>query len=76
MRVSIICVGRLTREYQGVWRHYERLLRPYLSLEVFEVPESPLALGEDQARAKEGAALLGLFRKGAFAVAVGPPGTE
>jgi len=70
MRASIVCIGRLSREYQEVWRHYEGLLRPYLNLELLEAPESPLASGEDQARAKEGAALLGLFRKGAFTVAL------
>jgi 23S rRNA (pseudouridine1915-N3)-methyltransferase len=76
MRASIVCVGRLTREYQGVWRHYESLLRPYLKVEVFEAPESPLALGAEQVRAKEGAALLGLLRKGAYAVAVDPGGQQ
>ena len=74
MRASIVCVGRLTREYQGVWRHYESLLRPYLKVEVFAAPESPLALGVEQVRAKEGAALLGLLRKGAYTVAVDPGG--
>jgi 23S rRNA pseudoU1915 N3-methylase RlmH len=51
MRATILCVGRLDREYQGVWRHYESLLKPYLALEVLEAPESPLSLGENQARA-------------------------
>ena len=76
MRATILCVGRLDREYQGVWKHYESLLRPYAALEVLEVSECPLALGEVQARAKEGSALLGLFRKGAFSVAVDPRGRE
>lgn len=76
MRASIICVGRLTRDYQAVWRHYESLLRPYLTLEVFEAAESPLALGEGQARAKEGTALLNLLRKGAFKVAVDARGKQ
>jgi 23S rRNA (pseudouridine1915-N3)-methyltransferase len=76
MRTSIICVGRLTREYQQVWRHYEALTRPYMDLEVFEAPESPLAQGEQQARTKEGAALLGLLRKGAFTVAVDGRGAQ
>jgi 23S rRNA (pseudouridine1915-N3)-methyltransferase len=76
MRASFICVGHLTREYQQVWRHYEGLTRPYLDLEVFEAPESPLAAGERQARAKEGTALLGLFRKNAFTVAVDGRGKE
>jgi 23S rRNA (pseudouridine1915-N3)-methyltransferase len=70
MRISIICVGRLSREYQGVWRHYDGLLRPYANLEVLEASETPLKHGEDQARAKEGAALVGLLRKGAYTVAV------
>jgi 23S rRNA (pseudouridine1915-N3)-methyltransferase len=76
MRVSIICVGRLTREYLAVWRHYEGLLRPYLDLEVMEAHESPLSVGKKQARAKEGAALLALFRKGAFTVAVDGRGEQ
>jgi 23S rRNA (pseudouridine1915-N3)-methyltransferase len=76
MRVTILCVGRLGREYQGVWKHYESLLRPYAGLEVFEVAETPLALGEAQAQAKEGAALLGIFRKGAFSIAADMRGRE
>ena len=76
MRASIICIGRLTREYQGVWRHYESLLRPYLTLEVLEASETALSLGEDQARTKEGSALLGLLRKGAFTVAVDGRGKQ
>ena len=70
MRASIVCIGRLNREYQEVWRHYQGMLRPYVDLELFEAPESPLALGGEQARAKEGTALLGLLRKGAFTVAL------
>ena len=37
MRLTLICVGRLSREYQAVWRHYEGLLRPYADVEVLEV---------------------------------------
>ena len=70
MRASIVCVGRLSREYQAVWRHYEGLLRPYLTLEVLEVAESPLGPGDGLARAREGTALLGVLRKGAFTVAL------
>ncbi len=76
MRATILCVGRLDREYQGVWRHYEALLKPYVSLEVLEVPEVPLAAGEAQARAKEAGALLGLLRKGAFTVALDARGQQ
>ena len=76
MRLTFICIGRLSREYQAVWRHYEVLLRPYCDVEVLEVPETPLSGGEDNARAKEGAALLGLLRKGAFTVALDARGQQ
>ena len=76
MRLTFICVGRLSREYQAVWRHYEGLLRPYGDVEVLEVAETPLSGGEDNARAKEGAALLGLLRKGAFTVALDARGQQ
>lgn len=76
MRASIICVGRLTREYQQVWRHYESLARPYFEVEVLEVPDVPLAGGARTARAKEGTGLLGLLRKGAYTVAVDGRGEE
>jgi len=51
-------------------------MRPYGEVEVVEVPETPLAGGEDNARAKEGAALLGLLRKGAFTVALDGQGKQ
>ena len=76
MRASLVCVGRLSREYQGVWGHYESLLRPYLKIEVFEAAESPLSLGDEQAKTREGTALLALLRKGAFTVAVDPGGEQ
>lgn len=70
MRVSFICVGRLAQEYRPLWRHYQDLLRPYLTLEVQEAPEVPLTQGRNRVREKEGTALLGLMRKGAFTVAL------
>jgi 23S rRNA (pseudouridine1915-N3)-methyltransferase len=76
MRLTFICIGRLSREYQAVWRHYEGLLRPYCDVEVMEVSETPLSGGEDNARAKEGAALLGLLRKGAVTVALDAGGQQ
>jgi len=76
MRATLVCVGRLSREYQSVWRHYEDLLRPYLSIEVLEAPESPLSLGAEQVRTREGTALLGLLRPGAFTIAVDGRGRE
>ena len=76
MRLTFICIGRLSREYQGVWRHYEGLIRPYGAVEVLEVAETSLAGGEENARAREGAALLGLLRKGAFTIALDARGQQ
>ncbi len=76
MRATFACVGRLSREYGAVWQHYEKLLRPYSALEVFEVAESPLAAGEDSARSREATALLALLRPAAFSVALDLFGTE
>jgi 23S rRNA (pseudouridine1915-N3)-methyltransferase len=76
MRLTLVCVGHLAREYQPVWRHYEALLGPYAELEVLEVPETPLAFGADVARGKEGTALLGLLRKGAFTIALDSGGRQ
>jgi 23S rRNA (pseudouridine1915-N3)-methyltransferase len=76
MRATLVCVGRLSREYQSVWRHYEDLLRPSLSIEVLEAPESPLSLGAEQVQTREGTALLGLLRQGAFTIALDGRGRE
>jgi len=76
MRATFVCVGRLSREYQAVWRHYEGLLRPYSSVEVFEAPETALSAGLEQVQAREGAALLGLLRKNAFTVVVDGRGRQ
>jgi 23S rRNA (pseudouridine1915-N3)-methyltransferase len=76
MRASFICVGRLTLDYQAVWRHYAELIRPYLTLEVLEVPETALALGDDQVLAKEARSIVPLLRKGAFTVALDRGGQE
>ncbi len=76
MRLTFICVGRLSKEYRAVWRHYEGLLRPYARVEVLEVAEIPLALGEDVARSKEAAATLTLLRKGAYTIALDAQGEQ
>jgi 23S rRNA (pseudouridine1915-N3)-methyltransferase len=75
VRLTIICVGRLSRDYQAVWRHYEDLLRPYAAVEVFEVPEVPLSIGGG-ARGKEGLAIKGLLRKGAYTIALDVRGRQ
>jgi 23S rRNA (pseudouridine1915-N3)-methyltransferase len=76
MRLTFLCVGRLARIYQPVWKHYESLLRPYTEVEVLEVPEMPLASGADAVRSKEGLALLERLRKGAFTVALDAGGQQ
>lgn len=76
MRLTFVCVGRLARKYQPVWRHYEMLVRPHADVEVVEVPETPLAVGVANARLKEGGALLSMLRKGAFTVALDLSGRE
>jgi 23S rRNA (pseudouridine1915-N3)-methyltransferase len=76
MRATFICVGRLSREYRAVWEHYEKLVRPYLTLEVFEVAESPPSAGADLVRSKEGAAILALLRSGALTVVLDVHGRQ
>jgi 23S rRNA (pseudouridine1915-N3)-methyltransferase len=76
VRLTFICVGRLSREYAAVWKHYEGLLRPYTSIEVLEVAEVPLAFGEEQVRNKEAGAIIGLLRPGAFTIALDSRGAQ
>jgi 23S rRNA (pseudouridine1915-N3)-methyltransferase len=76
MRLTFICVGRLSKEYTAVWKHYENLLRPYASIEVLEIPEVPLSVGEELARSREGQAIKGLLRPHALSVALDSRGTQ
>jgi 23S rRNA (pseudouridine1915-N3)-methyltransferase len=76
MRATLVCVGRLARVYQPLWRHHADLLRPYLQLEVLETPEAPRSLTAEQVRVREGSALLALLRPDAFTVAVDGRGRE
>ena len=76
MHLTFICVGRLSREYSAVWKHYEALLSPYSKLEVFEVPEEPLSRGLDRVRVREGEAITRLLRPGAFLIALDMQGTQ
>jgi 23S rRNA (pseudouridine1915-N3)-methyltransferase len=69
-------VGRLSREFAAVWKHYEGLLKPYATLKVLEVAEAPLASGEEYVRAKESGAILALLRADAFTIALDIKGTE
>jgi len=76
VRLTFICVGRLSKEYQAVWRHYEGLMRPYADIEVFEVSEVSLSSGEQNARAKEGTAIRALWRQGAYTIALDGRGQQ
>jgi 23S rRNA (pseudouridine1915-N3)-methyltransferase len=76
MHASIVCVGRLSREYQAVFAHYSGLLRPYLELEVREVGDTPLSQGEQRVLAVEGDALLRRLRPGAHTIVLDREGRE
>lgn len=76
MRASIICVGRLSREYQAVFAHYAGLLHPYLELEVREVGDTPLSQGGQRVLAVEGDALLRRQRPGAYTIVLDREGRE
>ena len=75
MRVTFLCVGRLSAVWRTVWGHYESLVHPYFVLAVREVPEVPLSRGEAVVRAKEGDALLALVQSEAYVVALDARGT-
>lgn len=76
MRLTFVCVGRLSKEWAAIWRHYEGLLRPYASIEVLEIPEVPLSLGEGMVRFREGEAIRDLMRPYAFTIALDSTGTQ
>lgn len=64
MQLTLLCVGRLSREYAGVADHYVRLLRPYAALDVREVAEIPVAQGSAKVLGGEGDRLMRQLRKG------------
>ena len=76
MRLTFTCVGRLSREYASVWKHYEALLRPFCTLEVMEIPEIPLSRGIDRVKKQEGEAMVRLLRPGAYTVVLDSRGTQ
>jgi 23S rRNA (pseudouridine1915-N3)-methyltransferase len=76
VRVSLLCVGRLSREYKPVADHYLRLLRPYASTEVVEVLEVPLSRGQAVVVPAEGAALLRRVRPAGYRVVLDRGGRE
>lgn len=76
MRVTIVCVGRLRRDYQQVCAHYRSLFGPYGTLEVEEVPETPIAHGEARVLKTEGDALLKRLRPKAYTIALDRGGRQ
>ena len=76
MRVTILCVGRLSREYKTVFDHYRGLMRPYVTLEVDEVGETPIAQGEKRVLQTEGDALVRRLRAGSFTIALDRTGRQ
>jgi 23S rRNA (pseudouridine1915-N3)-methyltransferase len=76
MRCTLLCVGRLSREYAGVYEHYAAMLRPYLSLDAVEVPETPLSQGSKRVLSREGEALARRMRPDAFTVVLDREGRQ
>lgn len=69
-------MGRLSREYAAVFRHYESLLRPFHTLEIAEVPEVALREGRERVLAREAEGLLKRLRPGALTVVLDREGRE
>jgi len=76
LRISIVCVGRLSRDYQPVFAHYRGLISPYCTLEVEEVPETPIAQGEGHVLKTEGDALLKRLRPQSYTIVLDRGGRQ
>jgi len=76
VRLTIICVGRLSREYRGVADHYVRLLRPYATVDMREVPEVPISHGSGRVLSAEGDQLVRRLRPGAYTTVLERGGRE
>ncbi len=76
MRLTLVCVGRLSRAYAPVAAHYAQLLRPYANLEVREVAEVPLGQGEERVKALEADAIRRQVRPGEYTVVLDRTGME
>jgi len=76
VRLTVICVGRLSREYVAVVDHYLRLLRPYATVEVREVSEVPLSHGSESVLSAEGVLLMRHMRPGAYTIVLDRGGRE
>lgn len=76
MRISLVCVGRLSRDFKPVFEHYRSLIRPYAALEVVEVAETPLSQGDRRVRETEGRDILRHLRPHAFTVVLDRGGRQ
>ncbi|MBU2601814.1 MAG: 23S rRNA (pseudouridine(1915)-N(3))-methyltransferase RlmH [Actinobacteria bacterium] len=76
MRVTLVCVGRLSRSFHPIFEHFKDLLRPYFTLEVEEVSETPLTHGGRKVLESEGQALLRRMRSGVFTVVLDRGGRQ
>ena len=76
MRITILCVGRLSADYRPVSDHYLDLLRPYGTVDVQEVPETPIAQGQTRVLQQEGDALLKRLRSDAFTIVLDRTGRQ
>jgi 23S rRNA (pseudouridine1915-N3)-methyltransferase len=76
VKLTLLAVGRLSREYQAAFDHYAGLLRPYLTLEVVEVPEVPVRQGRERVLEREGEALLKRLRPGVLTLVLDREGRQ
>ncbi len=76
MRFRLICVGKLSKPYQPVFAHYEKLLSPYVKLELHELSEVPVSQGEARVKAREGEGILSRLKANAHTVALDRLGEE
>lgn len=76
MRITFVCVGRLSRDFKPAFDHYRSLLRPYATLEVVEVAEVPTTHGLRQVLETEARGILRHLRPQAFTVVLDRGGRQ
>lgn len=76
MRITLVCVGRLSRDFKPVFEHYLGLIRPYSAFDVVEVAETPIAHGVRRVLETEGRDILRHLRPQAFTVVLDRGGRQ
>lgn len=76
MRITLVCVGRLSRDFKPVFEHYRGLLRPYADVDVVEVAETPLAHGPRRVLETEGRLIARHLRPQAYTVVLDRGGRQ